>query len=110
LRELAVFLALSRPNRLVSFILGRNIVRWRELIGRWGRVYEELIGHIVTMVIVILGFWIVESWAHFLLGGRKLLFSIIPWSWLMDAAHVYAFVAFVYSGTTQAIRAYKGEL
>ncbi len=85
-------------------------MRWRELVRRWGRVYEELVGHIVTMFIVIFGFWAVESWAHYLLGSHKLLFSIIPWSWLMDAAHVYAFAAFVYSGTTQAIRAYKGLL
>jgi hypothetical protein len=84
-------------------------VRWQELVRRWGRVYEEIIGHIVTMLIVIFGFYLVGSWSHFLWGDKK-LFGAVPWGWMIDAADVYAFIAFVYSGTTQAIRAYKGEL
>jgi hypothetical protein len=83
-------------------------VRWKKLGRRWARVYEELIGHTVTLLIVIFGFWVVGVWGHYWMGSKR-LFGVIPWEWLIDAADLYAFVLLAYTGTTQAIRAYRDE-
>jgi hypothetical protein len=85
-------------------------MRWDLLHGRWGRVYEEIVGHVVAMLLVLSGFYLVEAWVHYLWGNSRLLFGVVPWTWLIDAADVFTFVAFVASGIRMSIKAYNGDL
>ena len=84
-------------------------LRVRKLTARWARVIEELVGHIFAMAVVILGFYLISAWTAFLMGYNRLLFGVVPWHWLIDAADAYTFVAFVIAGTRMSIKAYKDE-
>lgn len=74
---------------------------------RWVRAVEEIAGHLIVVIALLLSFRIVE-WVFDLLWGRDaLLFDLVPFKWLIQAADVALFVSFVYVGGRSALQAFK---
>jgi hypothetical protein len=76
---------------------------------RWVRAAEEIAGHLLIIILLLVSFRVVEFVFDFLWGSNALLFNLVPFKWLIQAADVSMFVAFVYAGGRSALRAYRGD-
>ena len=81
---------------------------------RWVRAVEEIAGHLIVVIALLLSFRIVEWVFDFLWGSNALLFNLVPFKWLIQGADVQGadvamFLAFVYAGGRSALRAYQGD-
>jgi hypothetical protein len=84
-----------------------NKTRIRVRVSRWTRIYEEFVGHLITMMLVLASFRCIEWLYHLLWSDDRILLGFIRFSWLIDIADLFAFIAFVISGTMSLINAYR---
>lgn len=80
------------------------------VLGRTWRVFLVMLGHTLSLVIVIAGMWVVEQAMAWAFGGHQiLLFTVVPLSSVFHGIDPILIAIFGFDAIRDTIRALRGH-
>lgn len=90
--------------------MGARNVEWlKKGLLRVAKACFELIAHSLIFAVMFVAFWGIEHLVDVLWGSQRLMFGVIPFTSLIDAADIVMFLSLLWCGVTSAVKAYRGE-